>query len=196
MGKSIPIKKSEDIKAIKEYFLQRQDYRDYCLVTLLLNTSMQIETLLGLKWQDVCDGREKEFYSILSIPHGTERRRITLNREACAALNIYREQLCDFSLENYIFQSRYGKGENRPIGRIQVFKLIKRAAGELGLEGNISPQSLRKTLGYQAWGQGYGKDAVMELYHHTSLERTREYLHVLEPENDDKKLALMREVNL
>lgn len=196
MGKSIPIKKMEDIRAVKEYFLKKGDYRDYCLVTLLLNTSMQIEMLLQLKWKDVCREKNGAFDPVITISHGSKLRRFALNREVCEALEVYREQLETFKLTDYIFQSRYGKGENCPIGRIQVFKLIKRAAEALGLDGNISPQSLRKTMGYQAWEQGYRKDSIMDLYNHSSLERTKRYLHISEAENDDRKLALMKDVNL
>lgn len=196
MGKSIPIKKTEDIKTVKEYFLKKGDYRNYCMVSMLLNTSIRIEPMLSLKWEDVCDSREGNFYRIITVTHGAKSRRVALNREVCDALSLYRENLRRFSLSDYIFQSRYGKGENCPIGRTQVFKLIRKAAGELELEGNISPQSLKKTLGYQAWKQGYRKDFIMDLYNHPSLERTRQYLQIESQEGDSGRLELMEEMNL
>ena len=42
MGTTQPIKNIKDIQRLKAYFLERQEYRNYAMVTLALNTSLRI----------------------------------------------------------------------------------------------------------------------------------------------------------
>ena len=50
---------------------------------------------------------------------------------------------------DYIFESL--GFENKPITRIQAFRIIKRAAEACNISGVVSCHSLRKTFGYHAW---------------------------------------------
>ena len=53
MCKTDPIKNTEDIKRLKNYFLLKSQHRNYAMVTVALNTSLRIGDLLGLIWKDV-----------------------------------------------------------------------------------------------------------------------------------------------
>ena len=50
MSKTDPIKNTEDIRRLKDYFLHKNQYRNYAMVTVALNTSLRIGDLLGLTW--------------------------------------------------------------------------------------------------------------------------------------------------
>ena len=53
MCKTDPIKNTEDIKRLKNYFLDKGKLRNYAMVTVALNTSLRIGDLLRLTWGDV-----------------------------------------------------------------------------------------------------------------------------------------------
>ncbi len=227
MSKTDPIKKPADIKRLKNFFLQGKKYRDYAMVTLVLNTSIKMETMLRLRWRDILDSTEgcirrelnlsKEAEKLMTQDIKADARKggsqhedkdsvcgngqkdrilsIYLNEEVRKAFEIYMDSLGQVIPGDYVFKSRVGS--NQPLGRIAVHRLIKKAAAELGIEGNISLQSLKKTLGYQAWEQGYSKDVIMDLYHHPSVGYTRRFLSIPDKETEDtEKRKLMEKIRL
>jgi len=68
---------------------------------------------------------------------------------------------------DYIFESL--GFENKPITRIQAFRIIKRAAEACNISGVVSCHSLRKTFGYHAWQQGISPVLLMNIYNHSSF---------------------------
>ena len=106
------------------------------------------------------------------------------------ALNNLKNSQSPISGKDYIFRSR--EGGNRPISRIQAFRIIKNAASELHIEGTISCHSLRKTFGYHAWRKGVPPAVIMTIYNHSSLEITKRYLSI---DQDDKDQVFL-ELNL
>ncbi len=223
MGRTDPIKKPEDIKRLKNFFLQGKKYRDYAMVTLVLNTSIKMESMLRLRWKDILDSTKGCIRRELILCNETEEDlkadarkerpqhedkdsasgngqkdrilSIYLNDEVRKAFELYMDSLGQVMPGDYVFKSRVGS--NQPLGRIAVHRLIKKAAAELGIEGNISLQSLKKTLGYQAWEQGYSKDVIMDLYHHPSVSYTRRFLSISDKKAEDtEKRKLMKEIRL
>ncbi len=188
MQKTQPIKDRNDIQRLKQYYLERNQVRDYALFTLGVNTSLRIGDLLTLKWEDVYDfTRENYRTHIRLIEQKTGKStQIALNQEAVASLERLKETavLTDSS---YLFRSR--KGENRPIGRTQAYHIIKKAVSELQISGVISCHSLRKTFGYHAWKDGVPPALIMSIYNHSSLEITKRYLSI---DQDDKDTVFLK----
>ena len=50
MSATKPIKNQENIQKLKDYFLGKERYRDYTMVTFGLNTALRISDLLSLTW--------------------------------------------------------------------------------------------------------------------------------------------------
>ena len=114
-----------------------------------------------------------------------------LNNNTIACLNLLREKLGQvqpIQPEEYILKSR--KGKNSPIGRNRAYTIIKRASNMLGIEGNISCHSLRKTFGYHAWKQGIPPALIMDLFNHSSIEITKRYLSIDQDERDSVYLSI------
>ena len=185
MCKTDPIKNTEDIKRLKNYFLDKGKLRNYAMVTVALNTSLRIGDLLSLRWEDVYNfktGVYREHITLLEQKTG-KRNIIALNKEAIQALETLKGSLEDIAGKDYIFKSRVGL--NQPIVRSYAFRIIKEAVCELILEGTISCHSLRKTFGYHAWKKGVPPALIMSIYNHSSIEITKRYLSIDQDDKDE-----------
>lgn len=153
-----------------------------------MNTSLRIGDLLKLRWRDIYDF-EKEIYkghiSLVEQKTG-KNNKIALNTEAKAALDKLLKE--NISEEDYLFKSRIG--ENQPIGRVCAYKIIRKAADNLHMEGTIRCHSLRKTFGYHAWKKGVPPALIMSIYNHSSIEITKRYLSIDQDDKDKVFLAL------
>lgn len=190
MSKTQPIKSADDVQRLKKYFLDKKEKRNYSMITLALNTSLRIGDVLHLKWKDVYNFKSKIYrMHLVVIEQKTGKRNIiAINDETKIALELLRNSLTSLSEEDFIFKSRIGI--NQPIGRICAFKIIKKAANELNLEGIISCHSLRKTFGYHAWKKGVPPALIMSIYNHSSIEITKRYLSIDQDDKDDVFLKM------
>lgn len=184
MGKTQPIKEFEQINLLKEYFLERDETRNYVLVVFGLNTSLRISDLLSLRWQDVYNYRTGTYRQHLEVVEKKTGKSniVAINPAIVEALDMLRSCGQRTAPELFLFRSQ--KGENQPITRNRAFCIIKEAADNLGFEDNIACHSLRKTFGYQAWKQGVQPALLMSIYNHSSYEITKRYLGINQDERD------------
>lgn len=192
MSTTQPIRRSEDIQSLKNYFLEREEYRNYLLVTFGLNTALRISDILDLQWKDVYQFDKKRFWGHICVTEKKTKKetQILLNQATIAAMNLYREHCGKIKPEEYLFKS--AKNPKEPICRTQAYRIIHGAASVIGLEGNISCHSLRKTFGYHAWKSGAEPALLMEVYNHSSFQITKRYLGI----EQDEKDSLFFKINL
>ena len=184
MGKTQPIKELEQINALKRYFLEKGQFRNYALVVLGMNTSLRISDIIVLRWKDVYNYRYNKFKKhLIVIEKKTKKKNtVALNKATIEALELLRKKEQRTLPEHYIFVSQ--KGENQPITRQRAYTIIKGAWSKLGFEDNIACHSLRKTFGYQAWRKGVPPALLMSIYNHSSYEITKRYLGISQDERD------------
>lgn len=187
-----PLRKKEDIQKMKDYFYNRQEWRNYALIIVGLNTALRINDILHIKWNKVYNKKTNCFYShIHLIEQKTQKETfIALNHAVIEALTIYKESLKHFCDTDYIFCS--SRSSNQPLSRVQAFRIIKDTAKKNNLGEHISCHSLRKTFGYQAWKNGAEPALLMNIYNHSSYEITKRYLGIDQDDKDD----LFLEMNL
>ncbi|MBQ1393784.1 MAG: tyrosine-type recombinase/integrase [Lachnospiraceae bacterium] len=192
MSTSQPLKNKEDIQRLKDYFYNKMEYRNYALITVGLNTALRISDILSMKWEDVYNVEKQDFYTHVYLTEQKTQKDtiIFLNQSVKSALQLYRKTLHSFHQEDYIFHSR--KGEQKPISRVQAFRIIKKAVDALGIEEHISCHSLRKTFGYQAWKEGTEPALLMTIFNHSSYAITKRYLCI----DQDDKDQLFSKINL
>ena len=191
MSKTQPIKELNDIKKLENYFLERQEIRNYVLIVMGLNTSLRISDILSLRWCDLYNFKQKKYRKHIIIEEQKTGKHsiIAINKSILSALDKYRKTLSTVEPELYLFTSR--TGNNRPISRNRAFHIIKNAIGELGIENNISCHSLRKTFGYHAWKNGVPPALLQQIYNHSSYDITKRYLGITQDEKDDVFLNIM-----
>ncbi len=108
-------------------------------------------------------------------------------REALSLLITHKQPL---SPNEYIFYS--GNNTHKHISRNRAWNIIKTAAIDNHLDGNISCHSMRKTFGYHAWKNGGQPALIMDIYNHSDIEITKHYLSI----DQDEKDALFHKLNL
>ena len=180
MAATEPIRDKKQLHAMGDYFLKRGQLRNYVLLNLGVHTALRISDLLRLRWDDVYDQATDTFRTHIAL---TERKTgkekiIALNKSSIRALRLY----FPYRRGAFIFASRKG---DRPISRVQAWRIIHGAARALGLPGKIGCHSLRKTWGYHAWtSQAVSPVVIMDIYNHSSYEVTKRYLGVAQDDLD------------
>ncbi len=187
MNTAEPIRKSEELERFKQFYLNEEfNPRNHLLVILGLNTALRISDILSLRWQDVYDFEAHGFYShiILMEQKTGKKSKVFMNKSLVDALldflNFEGGEQC-IGEETFIFRGRF----DNALSRIQAWRVIKNAAEVCGIQGVISPHSLRKTFGYFAWKNGTAPAILMNIYNHSSFEITKRYLGITQEDKDE-----------
>lgn len=178
-----PIRKKEEIEQLKKFFLSKGEYRDYTMFVVGINTALRISDLLNLKWSDVYSFEKEQYYFHIYLTEKKTGKKncIALNANCITALNLLKIHENVIAGATYIFHGR--ECLYKPISRNRAYHIIKNAATENRIDGNISCHSLRKTFGYHAWRLGTPPALIMNIYNHSNIEITKRYLCI---DQDDK----------
>jgi len=147
-----PIRSEEDLRKLQQYFLEKQQYRNYLLLTLGVSFALRASDLLSLQIDDVFnhDGTVKKYFTIYE-DKTDKRNNIEINETCRLALAAYFETLPEpVYRTDPLFRSRETDmyGQLRPITIQQLTNILKKAAKECGITYHISSHSLRKTFVY------------------------------------------------
>ena len=182
-----PIRDKKDVKKLVQYYLDLQNWRNYVLIVMGINTALRISDLLQVKWNDVYDFERKKFRTHLKLREMKTKKAqsIMLNKSILAALRLYMEN-SNATSGSFLFVSnrRSKDGTYNPISRQQAYRIIKEAAQKSRTAEQVSCHSLRKTFGYHAWHAGAHVVVLMEIYNHSSYAMTRRYLGIAQDERD------------
>lgn len=162
-----PIRDKKKIEEMKTELL-KQGYRDYMLFVLGINTGLRISDLLDLKVQDVKD----KTHIILTEQKTGKIKRFMINNQLKQDIDQYIKNMND---NEYLFQSQ--KGHNQAISRVQAYRILNKAAENIGLE-EIGTHTLRKTFGYWHYKQYKDIALLQELFNHSAPSVTLRYIGI------------------
>jgi integrase/recombinase XerD len=108
---------------------------------------------------------------------GSKERLVPLGTKAVAAITAYlrvRPQLVGASPEAKLFVNFRGG----PLTRQGLYKIVQKHARAAGLEGKMSPHTLRHSFATHLLERGADLRSIQELLGHASLSTTQRYTHV------------------
>jgi len=170
-----PIRDKEIIENMKRE-LAKNGSRDEFLFVFGINVGLRIQDILKLKVKDV-----KDKTHITVIEQKTENTRksglqpkekkIRINSKLQEDIENYTKGMSD---EDYLFQSKRG---NKPIQRVQAWKILNKAANSLGLE-EIGTHTMRKTYGYHFYQRTKDVALLQDMFGHSSPSITLRYIGI------------------
>ncbi|OBY76460.1 integrase [Paenibacillus sp. KS1] len=175
-----PIKNKKQIEAMKKY-LRGQNVRDYLLLVLGINSGLRISDLLRLNIEDVY---KQERISL--------REQKTGKHKDFPLSEVCKKAIHEFVKESgrqtgILFASRKG---NKPIGRVQAYRILNDAARQVGIKEAIGVHSTRKTFAYHAYQSGVDITRIQKLLNHSSPGVTLAYIGITKMELDEVYISL------
>lgn len=162
-----PIREKEKIEEMKSELL-KQGYRDYMLFVIGINTGLRISDLLKLKVSDVKD----KTHILLTEQKTSKTKRFLINSQLKQDIDKY---INNMGNDEYLFQSQ--KGDNKAISRVQAYRILNKAAEQVGLE-EIGTHTLRKTMGYWHYKQYKDVALLQDIFNHSAPSVTLAYIGI------------------
>lgn len=171
-----PIREKELIEKFKNILLIR-GYKDYLLFVIGINTGLRISDILDLKVSDVKD----KAHIIIREKKTDKTKRFLINSRLKQEIDIF---IDGKNKEEYLFQSR--KGNNKPITRVQAYRILNDVANKLGLV-EVGTHTLRKTFGYWHYQQYKDVAILQDIFNHSAPSVTLRYIGISQ-DNKDKTI--------
>lgn len=185
MSTTQPIRKTEQLKLLKSYYLsEKPNIRNYMLIIIGLNTALRISDILGLTYGDIYDYQRKTWKSHITLTEQKTGKEncIYMNKEIQEILKKYTGPL-ECTPSSWLFVGRKQSGNH--LSRYQAYRIIRDAGAYAGLDKGISCHSLRKTFGYHAWKQGTAPAILMSIFNHSTYQITKRYLCIDQDDKDE-----------
>lgn len=170
----------DQVKALLAAPAEDQDFflRDRALLELLYATGMRVSELVNLPVEQI----NLRLGYVRCMGKGRKERVVPVGRYAIDAVNDYIENLRPKLLGDRrcsaLFLSRTGK----PLDRTNIWRLIRKYALAAGIDGQLSPHTLRHSFATHLLAGGADLRVVQELLGHADLTTTQVYTHVDEAE--------------
>jgi integrase len=184
-----------EVEVMQRSFGGRYAARDKALFLLGVKSGFRISELLSLRVGDVYQhGRVVERVTVQRrhMKKKIEGRTVLLHPEAKTALATWLmtlQQTRGLTPDTCVFLSR--KGENRPIGKIQAWKILQEAARTNELTGKLGTHAMRKTFADRVYRQlNHDLVKTQRAMGHKNINSTVAYLSFAEEEIDAAILAI------
>jgi len=148
--------------------------RDKAMLELLYATGIRASELAGLKTSSV----NLNIGYLRCVGKGNKERVIPVGKAAIAAITEYimdlRPKLANPESGDFLLLSRTG----RPLGRIDIWRLVKRYAARAGMPRNLTVHTLRHCFATHLLAGGADLRSVQEMLGHVDIATTQIYTHV------------------
>ena len=168
-----PIRDKDFIRRTKNELL-KSGYRDFLLFVAGINTGLRISDLLKLR---VVDVKDKTHIEIKEAKTG-KNKRFYINPTLKDCFDKYTDCMAS---DSFLFVSR--NGTNKPLTRMQAYRIINTAVKATGIADKIGTHTLRKTFGYWHYQQFKDVAILQDIFNHSAPSVTLRYIGI----NDDMK---------
>lgn len=168
MNKVQPIRDKKLITDFKK-LLKSNDDKYYIMFTIGINSGLRISDILTLKASSVSESHVNIVEKKTSKP-----KRFLINDILRLELDRYVAEH-KLNTDDYLIQSR--KGINKPITRVQAYRVLNDTAKLLGIP-EVGTHTLRKTFGYWHYKQYKDVALLQELLNHSSPSVTLRYIGI------------------
>ena len=148
--------------------------RDRALLELMYACGLRASEAVGLEVRDV----DLKAQVLRTRGKGAKERLVPVGREALAAVKVWlargRPVLVGPGEEARLFVNRRGTG----LTRQGLYKIVQRHARTVGLEGRMSPHTLRHTFATHLLAGGCDLRSVQEMLGHADVATTQIYTHL------------------
>jgi integrase/recombinase XerD len=148
--------------------------RDRAMLELLYATGIRASELAGLKTSSV----NLDIGYLRCVGKGNRERVIPVGKAAIAAVTEYvmdlRPKLAKAKSEDFLLLSRTG----RPLGRIEIWRLVKKYAVRAGMPRNLTVHTLRHCFATHLLAGGADLRSIQEMLGHVDIATTQIYTHV------------------
>lgn len=136
-----PIRSKEKIEQMK-IELRKTGERNYLLFVFGINVGLRISDIIKLKVRDVLNMYGQMNTHIELREKKTNKfKRFKINQKLAEELFQF---VRNMNPDDYIFQSRNGK--NKPITRVQAYRILNQVAKNIGIVEKIGTHTLRKSF--------------------------------------------------
>ena len=186
MNTAQPIRDKHHVTQILSYYHNKGDARNNLLINLCIYTSLRISDILRLSTNDVYDFKSHRVRKSITITEKKtgKSKTIALHKNLVTTLRLTLQS----AKPN--MPLIYNKRTNKAISRIQAYRIIRKAADDIGIPHNVSCHSLRKVFGYHSWQAGKHPSIITEAYNHSSYAVTRRYLGIMQDDVNSAYLEL------
>ena len=148
--------------------------RDRALLEVMYASGLRASETIGLEVGDV----DLEEGVIRARGKGSKERIVPVGNAATAAISVYmrsgRPELLRGREERKLFLNFRGG----PLTRQGLYKIIQRHAKAVGLDGKMSPHTLRHTFATHLLSGGCDLRSVQEMLGHADVSTTQLYTHL------------------
>lgn len=167
-----PIRRKSDIDRMKSVLSDR----DRLMFVIGINSGLRISDILPLRVEQV---RNQTSLTLREEKTG-KAKTFRFNQSIIEAVRqLIPEDAHD---GDYLFPSRKG---DRPISRVQAYRIINGAARAVGITEQIGCHTLRKTFGYHAYKAGTDLALLQSIFNHSSQDVTLRYIGITQEAIDD-----------
>jgi integrase/recombinase XerD len=150
-----------------------QDKRDKAILETLYGCGLRVSEAVGLKISGLY--LDEGFIKVRG--KGDKERLVPIGEPAADAIMDYMECRtipADMSYDDTLFLNRFGK----PLSRVSMFKMVKKAVLAAGIRKSISPHTFRHSFATHLIENGADLRIVQEMLGHESIVTTEIYTHI------------------
>lgn len=149
--------------------------RNRAMLEVLYSSGLRVSELTNL----LLNNLYFDIGFIRVLGKGSKERLVPIGTDARKYLKIYIDLIrCHLPIkkgnDKYVFLNQRGTR----ISRVSVFNVIKQAAGQAGIQKNVSPHTLRHSFATHLIEGGADLRAVQEMLGHESITTTEIYTHI------------------